>query len=155
MRSFVWAGLSKDVSTRTRSCIECQRSKIHQYVLSAVPQVPVPSRRFSHIHMDLVGPLHSSRGFIYLITILKRTSRWLEAVPLASISVADCAKALISGWIQRFGVPAKMTSDCGAQFTSSIWEVLYSLLKITNSRTTSFHPQSNGLLEWFHPSLKT
>ena len=155
LRSFIWAGLSKDVFAWARSCVECQKSKIHQQVQYAVPQVPVPSRRFSHIHVDLVGPLPSSSVFTYLFTILDRTSRWPEAVPLAFISAADCARGLISGRISRFGVPAKMTSDRGAQFTSSIWGVLCSLLNITFSRTTSFHPQSNGIVERFHQSLKT
>ena len=118
------------------------------------PQVPVPSRRFCHIHVDLLGPLPSSRGFTYLFTILYRTSRWPEAVPLVSISATDCARAVISGWILRFGVPAKKTSDLGAQFTSSIWDVLCSLLIITHSRTTSFHTQSNILVEGFHCFLK-
>ena len=48
-----------------------------------------------------------------------------------------------------------MTLDHGAQFTSSIWDVLSSLLNISCSRTTSFHPQSNSLVESFHRSLKT
>ena len=71
------------------------------------------------------------------------------------LCVSDCARALIPGWILRFGFSAKMTSDFGAQFTSSIWDILCSLLNITCFRTTSFHPQSNGLVEWFHCSLKT
>ena len=93
-----------------------------------------PLAFFSHIYVDLMGPLPSSRGFTYLFTILDRTSRWPEAVPLASISAADFARALISGRTLRFGVPAKMTSDRGAQFTSSIWDILCSLLNTTCSR---------------------
>ena len=86
---------------------------------------------------------------------MDRTSRWPKAVPMSSTSAEDCARALISCWISRFGVPAKITSDRGAQFTSSLWAVLCSLLNISRSKTTSFHPQSNGLVERFHRSLKT
>ncbi len=104
--------------------------------------------------MDLVGPLPPSRGHTYLFTIIDRTSRWPEAIPLASITAADCARALFAGWVSRFGVPATITSDRGAQFTSPLWAGLCNLLNIQHSPTTAYHPQSNGLVEWFHRRLK-
>ena len=82
-RAFVWSGLSKDVSDWARGCLHCQRSKVQQHVHSAIPHIPVPARRFSHIHVDLVGPLPSSRGFTHLFTIVDRTSRWPQAVPIS------------------------------------------------------------------------
>ena len=71
--------------------------------------ISVPSRCFSHIHVDLVGPLPASEGFTHLFMVIDRTIRWT--------SVAACAHALFRGWIARFGVPAMMTSDRGTQFT--------------------------------------
>ncbi len=47
--------------------------------------------------MDLVGPLLPSHGHTYLFTIIDRTSRWPETIPLASITAADCARALFAG----------------------------------------------------------
>ena len=93
--------------------------------------------------------------FTHPFTIMDSTSHWPETVPQSSNLAEDCARALISCWILRFVVPAKMTSDCGAQFTSSLLVVLCSLLKISFSKTTSFHSHSNGLVECFHRSLKT
>jgi hypothetical protein len=82
---------------------------------------------FAHIHVDLVGPLPPSRGHTYLFTIIDRTSRWPEAIPLAFITAADCARALFAGWVSRFGVPVTITSDRGAQFTSALWAGLCSV----------------------------
>ena len=48
-----------------------------------------------------------------------------------------------------------LTLDCGTQFASSIWTGVCCALGISPSTTTSFHPQSNGMLEKFHRSLKT
>ena len=136
-------------------CLHCQNCKVLQHVQSSVPQIPVPARRFSHIHVDLVGPLPSSRGFTNLFTIMDRTSLWPKTIPLSSTSTEDCARALVSCWISRFSVSAKITSDHGAQLTSSLWGVLCSLVNISRSRIISFHPQSNCLVEPFHHSLKT
>jgi hypothetical protein len=74
---------------------------------------PVPTRRFSHLHVDLVGPLPASKGFTYLFTIIDRTSRWPEAIPIAATTTVDRANALFQGWVSRFGVPAVIMSDCG------------------------------------------
>jgi len=75
-------------------------------------------------------------------------------VPLTGTTAAECAAALFSGWIQRFGVPETITSDRGAQFTSSLWAALCRLLDISHRPTTAYHPQSNGLVERFHRRLK-
>ena len=64
-------------------------------------------------------------------------------------------RAFISSWISRFGVPATLTSDRGAQSTSSVWAGVCRILGISTSQTTSFHPQSNGMIERFHRSLKS
>jgi len=71
----------------------------------------VPHRRFDHIHVDIVGPLPTSRGCSYLLTMVDRFTRWPEAIPLAETSALTCARALIAHWIARFDVPAHLSSD--------------------------------------------
>ena len=122
---------------------------------ASVPAISVPSRGFSHVHIDIVGPLPSSQNCSYILTMIDRTTRWPEAVPISSISTEACVKAFISTWISRFGVPATLTSDRGAQFTSSVWAGVCRILGISASQTTSFHPQSNGMIERFHRSMKS
>lgn len=50
-----------------------------------------------------------------------------------------------------FGIPA---TDHGRQFESKLWNNLMSLLGSKQSRTTAYHPQSNGMVERFHRQLK-
>ena len=137
-----------------KACLGCQRAKVHRHVQVPPQHIPIPTRRFSHIHVDLVGPLPTSKGFTHLFTIMDRTSRWLEAIPLSNTTTVDCANALFQGWVSRYGVPAVITSDRGAQFTSSLWAALCSLLNIQHNQTTAYHPQSNGMVERFHRRLK-
>jgi hypothetical protein len=151
---FCWPQMAKAITQMARACLHCQWGKVHRHVHLQPAEIPVPHRRFGHIHVDLVGPLPPSRGHTYLFSIIDRTSRWPEAIPLASITAANCAKALFAGWVSRFGVPATITSDRGAQFTSALWAGLCSLLNIQHSPTTAYHPQSNGLVERFYRRLK-
>ena len=152
---FVWQFMAKDITSWSRSCLDCQRNKIQTHVHVPVQPIPVPSRRFSHLHVDLVGPLPTSQGFSHIFTIIDRTTRWPEAVPLKSTTAEECARAILRHWIPIFGVPSLITSDRGAQFTSSVWSSLCSALGIARSSTTSFHPESNGIVERFHRQLKT
>jgi hypothetical protein len=112
---FVWPGMASDLANWARLCVICQQSKIHKHVHPSVTPIPIPTRRFSHLHIDLVGPLPISQGCTFLFTLVDRTTRWLEAVPLASTTAKDCAEALCAHWVTRFGVPHTLTSDRGPQ----------------------------------------
>ena len=151
---FVWHGLNKDVRNWAQGCVQCQRAKIHQHMKAPLETFTVPERRFEHVNIDLVGPLPPSRGFTHLLTMVDRTTRWPEVVPLHSTTTADVARAFINCWIARFGTPMDISSDRGPQFTSDLWEAVASCLGMQVHRTTAYHPQANGLVERFHRSLK-
>jgi hypothetical protein len=55
-------------------------------------------QRFTHLHVDLVGPLPVyQEGFAYLLTIVDRTTRWLEAIPLRATAAAYVAAMKLLG----------------------------------------------------------
>ncbi|KRY45214.1 Pro-Pol polyprotein [Trichinella britovi] len=58
--------MNKDVARWTRSCLTCQRTKVHRHTKTPLEIFTVPDRRFDHVHVDIVGPLPPSRGFSYL-----------------------------------------------------------------------------------------
>jgi len=151
---FVWHGIRKQVNQWAKECLQCQASKIQTHVRAPLENFTVPEKRFSHIHIDLVGPLPPSRGYSYLLTIVDRNTRWPEAIPMREITTTECARALISVWIARFGIPLSMTSDRGPQFTSALWNAISGILGIQIHHTTAYHPQSNGLVERFHRTMK-
>ena len=108
---FVRRGLANDVQDYCHSCLPCQRGKVLQHVHLRPEKIEVPFRRFSHVHVDLVGPLPSSHGYTYLLTCLDRSTWWPEVIPLTGIPTAECVFALFHGWILPFGVPSIITSD--------------------------------------------
>jgi transposase InsO family protein len=104
--------------------------------------------------MDIVGPLPTSaEGFSYLFTMVDRSTRWLEAVPIKSISAQKCVDKFISTWVSRYRVPAIITSDQGRQFTSALQKGLHKMLGVQIINTTAYHPQSNGMVERCHGQL--
>jgi hypothetical protein len=141
---YVRRGLAKDVTAWAVECLKCQKGKVHHH---QPRHVAVQAQWFSHIHVDLVGPLPASEGTTYLFTVIDRNTRWFEALPHNDISAKSCAVVLIQGWIARYGVPAVITSDQWSQFTSALWDSLCNILGIKHMQTTAYHSQANGLVE--------
>ena len=69
---FVWPNINSDVRKWARSCIQCQRSKIHRHTVTPPSTFATPDNRFERVHLDLVGPLAPSQGYAYLVTIIDR-----------------------------------------------------------------------------------
>ena len=96
-----------------------------------------------------------SEGKTYIMTMIDRKTRWPKAVPLSNISAFDVVKHLIATWISRYGVSNHIITDQGTQFESLLSDSLSRSFGLKQVHTTAYHPQANGLIEYFHRSLKT
>nr|VZI40915.1 unnamed protein product [Spirometra erinaceieuropaei] len=151
---FVWPGMHKDLKAWTRACIAYQRSKIQRHNKAPIGTFPGPGARFSHVHLDIVGPLPLSNGCSYLLTCVDRFTRWPEVIPLPDIAASPVVKAVLSRFVTVFGAPSTITTDRGAQFESNLFLSLLSFLGCTRIRTTAYHPAANGMVKRFHRQLK-
>ncbi|BES94023.1 Reverse transcriptase (RNA-dependent DNA polymerase) [Nesidiocoris tenuis] len=151
---YVWPDVKRDCTAWARSCVSCQRAKVGRHIVSPLAPIQLPSTRFEHVHIDIVGPLPVSEGNHYILTCIDRFSRWPEAFPMPDMTAETVAKTFLHNWISRFGVPLRLSSDQGRQFESRLFKELCSLLGTHHLRTTPYHPQSNGLIERWHRTLK-
>nr|VZI46998.1 unnamed protein product [Spirometra erinaceieuropaei] len=118
---FVWPGMNKDVKAWAWSCLICQRNKVQRHKKSPPGTFPSPDARFSHGHLDVVGPLTPSNCFNHLLTCVDRYTRWAEAVLLPNMQAETIVKAFVSRWVAMFGAPSTVTTDRGAQFESILF----------------------------------
>ena len=158
-RTYWWQGIGKDVARWTKSCEASQKAKVHKHTKAPLERLPPPTKRFSHIHVDLVGPLNPAcEGKNTLPTVIDRWTRWPEAFPMTmhgdAANTKACAKVLVRQWIARLGVPDIITSDRGSQFASDLWLEVCRLMGIARDPTTSYHPQHNGKVERMHRCLQ-
>ena len=154
---FGWHKMNSDIANSCRYCTlctGCQTAKVSRQNRSVFRKFEEPTERFDHVHVDLVGPLPYSNSFTYLLTCVDRFTRCAEAISIIDIRAKTVADAFFGGWVARFGTPATITTDRGAQFESRLWDTLCNQFGITRNRTTSYHPQSNGIVERFHRQLK-
>ena len=143
-----------DIARWCRSCKGCQTAKVSRHITPVFGKFTEPTERFDHVHIDIVGPSPYANGFRYLLTCVDRFTCWPEAIPIVDIRAETVADAFFSGWIARYGTPATITTDRGAQFESKLWDNLCNQFGIIRNHTTSYHPQSNGMVERFHRQFK-
>ena len=68
-------------------------------------------------------------------------------------TVKMVAKFLYQGYISIFRAPARLLSDWGATFLSSIIDDMCNLLDMKKLQTMPYHSQTNGLVEWSHQTI--
>ena len=147
--------MNNDIRTWTKSCLHCQRAKIHRHTITLLSTFATPDAHFRQVHIDIVGPLPPSRGSSYLLTCIDWFSYWPEAFPMPDITAETVALTFVNGWVAHFSVPETVTTDRGRQFESQLWRLLTQLLGCKHLRTTAYHLIANGIIERFHRQLKS
>lgn len=153
-KRYIWPSLKKDVSHWTKCCEPCQQSKVGRHTKSPLGSFEAPTERFQYVNIDIVGPLPISKGFRYIFTCIDRFTKWAEAAPIVDITAENIANVFINIWVSRFGVPKQIITDQGRQFESQLFRELAKKIGAKVVHTTPYHPQSNGLIERWHRTLK-
>ena len=155
---YYWLSLKSDVKRWCEECVRCQACKIGRHVCRPLVKLPMPSQRFTNIHIDIFGPLEQSSGGYntprYLITMVDAYTRWLEAIPVSEITAEVVCKTFLFHWVSRFGPPLYIISDKGTQFNSELLTNFTKFLGIHQIRTSSYNPKANGMVERAHRTLK-
>ena len=154
LQRFYWPGFYSDVERFCATCSECQKTArpIHQKV--PMVSIPVVSEPFHRIAMDLVGPLERTRkGNKFILVIVDYATRYPEAIPLKTIDAETIAEELVKVFA-RVGIPEELLTDQGSNFTSELMRQVTALLRISQIRTTPYHPQTDGVVERFNGTLK-
>ena len=151
---FYWPGHYTDIYNWCQTCPAC-----------ATRKTPAPRQRTSLgtisagyptqiMAVDIVGPLtESDRGNSYIMVVGDYFTRWMEAFPIPNQEATTIAEILINEVFLRFSTPEQLHSDQGRQFESKLIAEICRLLNIQKTRTTPYHPQSDGLVERFNRTL--
>ena len=152
---FYWPGVKRDVERYCQACPECQRVAPRATVRNPLIPMPIIEIPFVRIAMDIVGPLpKTSRGHRYILVIVDYATRYPEALPLRAATAKAVAKEQFL-LFSRVGIAREVLTDQGSCFMSRVMKELFSLLQVTQIRTSVYHPQTDGLVERFNKTLKS
>ena len=151
---FAWPGMNKDVTDYILSCETCRQFNKQTHKPAPFHTRPVFTEPFDEIALDIIGPLpRSKHGNRFALTAICMASRWPEVYPLRDTKAESIVDGLIE-FLTRNGIPSKILTDQGSQFTSEVMTQTCQRLGITHITTVPYRPQGNGILERFHGTLK-
>jgi transposase InsO family protein len=148
-----WPTMNRDVAIYIATCLVCCRNKYQhkQHGALCTYQAGYPGER---VHLDFLGPFTtSSRGNRHILSMVDQFTKWIELVPLPEQSAESTCKALVENWIARFGAPRIIHTDQGKNFDSKLFRCLCEALEISKTRTTPYHPRSNGQVERYNQQI--
>jgi transposase InsO family protein len=76
-----------------------------------------------------------------------------EAIPIARQDTETIAREFVTKIVTQVGVPKKLLTDRGANFTSTLIKETCKLIKIQKFQTSSYYPQAIGVCERMHKLL--
>jgi hypothetical protein len=149
-QKYWWYGLKKDVASHVALCDVCQRVKAeHQRLAGLLHPLKIPEWKWEEIGMDfIVGLPRTSAGYDSIWVIVDRLTKVAHFIPVkTTYSGAKLAELYMARIVCLHGVPKKIVSDRGSQFTSRYWQKLHECLDTRLNFSSSYHPQTDGQTE--------
>ena len=148
-----WPGLRGDVQTYIKSCTVCIARKSPCPRKIPMGHVEV-GHRWDRVAMDLLDmSVTTARGNRYVLVIVDCFTRWTEAFPLPDKTAQSVADAFFNNVVCRFGMPIVIHSDQGREFENKILHELCLIGGSHKTRTSPYHPESDGMVERFNRTL--
>lgn len=154
-KRFYWVKCRQDVQEWCPNCDVCAQKRGPQKKIVAPLKTVNVGSPMERIAIDVLGPLPTTEaGNKYILIIADYFTKWVEAFPLPNQEAKTVADKLVNEVVCRFGIPLMIHSDQGRNFESALFAELCQLLDIQKTRTTPYHPQSDGMVEWFNRTLE-
>jgi hypothetical protein len=113
---FYWPTALQDIIEMVKTCHACQFHAKQIHTSAQMLQMIPPSWPFAGLELDILGPFpRAVRGYWYLYVTSNKFTKWPKVTPVVKINKQSAVKFIVC----RFGVPNRIVTDNGYQFTSS------------------------------------
>ncbi|MCP4240224.1 MAG: DDE-type integrase/transposase/recombinase [bacterium] len=150
-----WKGWRRDVEDYVAACVTCAKGRIKRQSNKALLKAITPKFPFETVALDITGPMtETASGNRYLLVFTEYFTRYADAWPLRETRAETLARTFVDEVISRYGLPCRLLTDNGSNFTAKFMASVCALLKIRRAFTTTYHPQTDGVVERFNGTLK-
>jgi hypothetical protein len=120
-QKYWWYGLKRDVAAHVAMCDVCQRFKAeHQRPARLLHPLKIPEWKWQEIGMDFItGSPRTQKGYDAIWVIVDRLTKVAHFIPVkTTYKGSQLAVLYMARIVCLHGVPKKIMSDRGSQFTS-------------------------------------
>nr|AAP50978.1 putative polyprotein [Oryza sativa Japonica Group]ABF97988.1 retrotransposon protein, putative, Ty3-gypsy subclass [Oryza sativa Japonica Group] len=147
---FWWASMKREIAEYVAVCDVCQRVKAeHQKPAGLLQPLKIPEWKWEEIGMDFITGLpRTSSGHDPIWVIVDRLTKVAHFIPVkTTYSGRRLAELYMARIVCLHGVPKKIVSDRGSQFTSKFWKKLQVEMGSKLNFSTAYHLQTDGQTE--------
>nr|ABA96052.1 retrotransposon protein, putative, Ty3-gypsy subclass [Oryza sativa Japonica Group] len=121
----------------------------HQKPAGLLQPLKIPEWKWEEIGMDFITGLpRTSSGHDSIWVIVDRLTKVAHFIPVrTTYSGSRLAELYMTSIVCLHGVPKKIVSDRGSQFTSKFWKKLQEEMGSKLNFSTAYHPQTDGQTE--------
>jgi hypothetical protein len=141
-----WYGMKRDIAEYISLCDTCQRVKAeHQRPAGLLQPLKILEWKWEEIRMYfIVGLPRTQAGYDSIWVIVDHLTKVAHFVTVkTAYSGAKLAELYMSRIVCLHGVPKKIMSDRGSQFTSKFWEKLHESMDTKLNFNSAYHPQTD------------
>jgi len=150
-RDAFWVNMARDVEEYCRQCPTCQHSKLPMPQRAPLQNIPI-GQPWQMVAVDILQVPLSVHNNRYLLVIQDYFTKWVDAIPLPDQTASRISAELIK-FFSTYGPPQILHSDQGRNFESTMLSQVLHAFGVRKSRTTSYHPQGDGMVERFNRTL--
>ena len=112
------------------------------------PLQSIESSEFNEVvQIDHQKICTTDSGYNQVLVMIDLFTKYAEAVPCITASAEETCDYLINTWIARHGFPMTFQSDNGTTFVGKLTKELMRRSQLAPAHSTTYHPQTNGLVE--------
>ena len=125
------------------ACLQVKDPKKMKFPLKSV----VSSEINEVVQRDHQKIYMTESGYNQILVIIGHFTKLAESVPCQTASAEETCDHLITHWISRYGCPMIFQSDNGKAFVGDLTKELMKRSHIAQAHPTTYHPQTNRLVE--------
>jgi hypothetical protein len=154
-----WPSLRKDVEQLVRTCRSCQlnkKTKNRKYGHLPAKEAE-DSEPWKRVNVDMIGPfivrdVNNVKHELRALTMIDPATGWFEIKDVTRATSAEVSAAFDDTWLARYPRPQYLGYDGGSEF-KSVFDKMRQNYGMKKKPSTSYNPQSNGIIERVHQVL--